>query len=442
MLATGNSQLAFLARARADARHRVGSCARVPHGRVRRALAVAFGELPALHARAGRREAAGDGVPLPRRRRAPTPRPKPRATRRCCARIRSTSVARGSARTATSRSTIRRSPTSTTRATSRSSRSNAASRRQQVGEGHFASIDDVPTHAITVTIPALLRAARVLVIVPEARKAKPVHDALYGPITTACPASILRRQAERDAVPRPGVVGAPRIVSALPADDARPTTRTRRGTRRCCRSRARASCAAACRRSIVGLFVFGFAISVSVRAELGVVAVGRVPPGPRGGHRTVVRPRRRARRPGRAARVDPAAAAARARHRAQHAVGRLHRQPRPVPDPGAAPARRARPDAPRVDRDVRRRRRSLHRLRARPGSARRADDRDRRARSPHLGRAHGASSAACSSRAISSAATSASARCSSRSRSVRSRTRGCAGSTCRSRDDTPEVLGE
>ena len=69
------------------------------------------------------------------------------------------------------------------------------SRRQQVGEGHFASIDAVPTHAITVTIPALLRAARVLVIVPEARKARPVHDALYGPITTACPASTLRRQA-------------------------------------------------------------------------------------------------------------------------------------------------------------------------------------------------------------------------------------------------------
>jgi glucosamine-6-phosphate deaminase len=68
------------------------------------------------------------------------------------------------------------------------------SRRQQVGEGHFATIDDVPTHAITVTIPALLRAGRVLVIAPEARKAKAVHAALYGPITTACPASILRRQ--------------------------------------------------------------------------------------------------------------------------------------------------------------------------------------------------------------------------------------------------------
>jgi glucosamine-6-phosphate deaminase len=66
------------------------------------------------------------------------------------------------------------------------------SRRQQVGEGHFASLSDVPTHAITVTIPALLAATRVLVIVPEARKAKPVHDALYGPVTTACPASVLR----------------------------------------------------------------------------------------------------------------------------------------------------------------------------------------------------------------------------------------------------------
>ena len=69
------------------------------------------------------------------------------------------------------------------------------SRKQQVGEGHFATIDDVPTHAITVTIPALLRARRLLVIVPEARKANAVRAALYGPVATACPASILRRQA-------------------------------------------------------------------------------------------------------------------------------------------------------------------------------------------------------------------------------------------------------
>jgi glucosamine-6-phosphate deaminase len=68
-----------------------------------------------------------------------------------------------------------------------------ASRRQQVGEGHFATIDDVPRTAVTVTIPALLRAKRVLAIVPEARKANAIAQALRGPITTACPASILRR---------------------------------------------------------------------------------------------------------------------------------------------------------------------------------------------------------------------------------------------------------
>jgi glucosamine-6-phosphate deaminase len=69
-----------------------------------------------------------------------------------------------------------------------------ASRRQQVGEGHFATIDDVPTHALTVTIPALLAARRLLVIVPEARKATPVQHALSDPISTACPATILRTQ--------------------------------------------------------------------------------------------------------------------------------------------------------------------------------------------------------------------------------------------------------
>lgn len=67
------------------------------------------------------------------------------------------------------------------------------SRRQQVGEGHFASLEEVPTHAVTLTIPALLAAKRVLAIVPEARKAEAVHSALKGPITEDCPASILRK---------------------------------------------------------------------------------------------------------------------------------------------------------------------------------------------------------------------------------------------------------
>lgn len=65
-------------------------------------------------------------------------------------------------------------------------------RRQQVGEGHFTDLDAVPARAITVTIPALLRAREVFAIVPEARKAQPVRNALSGPVSTACPASILR----------------------------------------------------------------------------------------------------------------------------------------------------------------------------------------------------------------------------------------------------------
>jgi glucosamine-6-phosphate deaminase len=65
-------------------------------------------------------------------------------------------------------------------------------RQQQINEGHFPDLASMPTHAITVTIPALLRASQVLAIVPEARKAEPVRAALTGPISTACPASALR----------------------------------------------------------------------------------------------------------------------------------------------------------------------------------------------------------------------------------------------------------
>ncbi len=67
------------------------------------------------------------------------------------------------------------------------------SRRQQVGEGHFHSLAEVPTHAITLTIPALLAARRILCIVPEARKAEAVKRCLLGPITEECPGSILRQ---------------------------------------------------------------------------------------------------------------------------------------------------------------------------------------------------------------------------------------------------------
>lgn len=67
------------------------------------------------------------------------------------------------------------------------------SRRQQVGEGHYGSLDEVPTHALTMTIPALRAARTMICIVPETRKAQAVHDTLLGPVSTACPASILRQ---------------------------------------------------------------------------------------------------------------------------------------------------------------------------------------------------------------------------------------------------------
>jgi glucosamine-6-phosphate deaminase len=67
-----------------------------------------------------------------------------------------------------------------------------ACRRQQVGEGHFPDVEAVPTTAMTVTIPALLAATRVIVVAPDARKAAPVTAAFTGPVTTACPASILQ----------------------------------------------------------------------------------------------------------------------------------------------------------------------------------------------------------------------------------------------------------
>jgi glucosamine-6-phosphate deaminase len=67
------------------------------------------------------------------------------------------------------------------------------SRRQQVGEGHFDRLEEVPQRAITLTISGLRSAATMLCLAPERRKAEAVRRALTGPIDGACPASILRR---------------------------------------------------------------------------------------------------------------------------------------------------------------------------------------------------------------------------------------------------------
>jgi glucosamine-6-phosphate deaminase len=65
-------------------------------------------------------------------------------------------------------------------------------RQQQVAEGWFDNIEQVPVRAITVTIPAIVRIPRLLVSVPGPRKAAIVRQTLSAPISPACPATILR----------------------------------------------------------------------------------------------------------------------------------------------------------------------------------------------------------------------------------------------------------
>jgi glucosamine-6-phosphate deaminase len=67
-----------------------------------------------------------------------------------------------------------------------------ACRRQQVGEGWFPTLGDVPTRALSMSVRQILAAREILVIVPDQRKASAVAAVLTGPITPDVPASILR----------------------------------------------------------------------------------------------------------------------------------------------------------------------------------------------------------------------------------------------------------
>jgi glucosamine-6-phosphate deaminase len=67
-----------------------------------------------------------------------------------------------------------------------------ACRRQQVGEGWFATVDDVPQQAITMSIRQILKSREILCIVPEERKARAVHDCFTGGVVPQQPASALR----------------------------------------------------------------------------------------------------------------------------------------------------------------------------------------------------------------------------------------------------------
>ena len=67
-------------------------------------------------------------------------------------------------------------------------------RQQQVNDGCFESIDKVPTHAMTLTVPTLVKAPYLFCIVPAPTKANAVYETLNGSIDEHCPASILRLQ--------------------------------------------------------------------------------------------------------------------------------------------------------------------------------------------------------------------------------------------------------
>ena len=68
-----------------------------------------------------------------------------------------------------------------------------ACRLQQVGEGWFPSLDDVPKQAMTISIRQLMKAHELICVVPDLRKARAVAACLEGEISTAAPASVLRQ---------------------------------------------------------------------------------------------------------------------------------------------------------------------------------------------------------------------------------------------------------
>ncbi len=67
-----------------------------------------------------------------------------------------------------------------------------ACRLQQVSEGWFANMDEVPKQALTLTIPTLFRVPKLIVTVPGPRKANVIRRTIEEPISTDCPSTILR----------------------------------------------------------------------------------------------------------------------------------------------------------------------------------------------------------------------------------------------------------
>jgi len=86
-----------------------------------------------------------------------------------------------------------------------------ACRKQQVAEGWFASIDEVPRLAVSMSVRQILRSNEIIAIVPDARKAAAVKASVEGPISPTAPASILQTH--------------PNVTLYLDRDSAAPLTR-------------------------------------------------------------------------------------------------------------------------------------------------------------------------------------------------------------------------
>jgi glucosamine-6-phosphate deaminase len=68
-----------------------------------------------------------------------------------------------------------------------------ACRRQQLGEGWFPTLDDVPAWAISMSVHQIIQSAAIVCTVPDRRKAQAVKAAVEGPVTPQCPSSVLQQ---------------------------------------------------------------------------------------------------------------------------------------------------------------------------------------------------------------------------------------------------------
>lgn len=67
-----------------------------------------------------------------------------------------------------------------------------ACRKQQLGEGWFPTLDDVPKQAISMSIRQIMKSRCIVITAPDERKAKALSDSLSGPVTPTVPSSILQ----------------------------------------------------------------------------------------------------------------------------------------------------------------------------------------------------------------------------------------------------------